>query len=231
MLDTIASFLPGPYITHKITKTMTCISSVWDTTFNHYGVKPSTSSFLDYEDIKYNREDRYIDLYDKLVYHVMNHLCPAGTSNPNSSDKVLPTADTLTLSHRNNIAMDWLRKIDPALIKIVKLEYSKDLKAGIPLAALVPDISENIEAMLHRNKTHSVNLVSSPTNENNTDTPDVSVMRVSTPPYDLVSPQPTPEDIQPDPRLHNLFHASHILANLQLSRNHFAHLALTWGKS
>ena len=129
LLDTIASFLPCPYITHKITKTMTCISSVWDTTFNHYGVKPSTSSFLDYEDIKYNREDRYIDLYDKLVYHVMNHLCPAGTSNPNSSDKVLPTADTLTLSHRNNIAMDWLRKIVPALIKIVSFQKTWRLES------------------------------------------------------------------------------------------------------
>ena len=33
LLDTIASFLPGPYITHKITKTSTSIASVWDIIF------------------------------------------------------------------------------------------------------------------------------------------------------------------------------------------------------
>ena len=75
LLDTLATFLPGPYLTHQITKTTTCMQDVWDIIWDHYGVKPSSSSFLDYDSIKLEKDERYIDLYDRLVYHTINHLC------------------------------------------------------------------------------------------------------------------------------------------------------------
>lgn len=160
LLDTIASFLPGPFITHQITKTSTSIQSIWDIIWDHYGVKPSPSSFMDYDLIKYDKEERYIDLYDKMIYHAINHLCPSGTQGSSTSGGTLAQNDRLTLSHRNLIAMDWLRRINPSLVSIVKLEYSKDLKAGLPLESLVRDISENIDAMLHRSNSPQTRMVS-----------------------------------------------------------------------
>ena len=201
LLDTLAGFLPGPYITHKITSTSTSIQSVWDIIFTHYGVQPSASSFLDYDDIKISKDDRYIDLYDKLIYHTVNHLCQAGTQGGTDSGGTLTVADTLTLSHRNHIAMDWLRRIDPSLVKIVKLEYNKDLKSGIPISALVQDISENIDAMIHRNKASAtVNMVSHPSQNLDPDpTPDPSVLRISSFPYRPRPPMANPRGYQPRP--------------------------------
>lgn len=163
LLDTLATFMPGPYITHQITKSSKCIQDVWNSIWDHYGVKPTSSSFLDYDNLKMEKDERYIDLYDKLIYHSMNHLCQAGTDGGPLAGGVLTTSDTLTLSHRNLIALDWLRRINPSLIKLVKLEYSKDLKSGIPLASLVRDIAENIDSILHRSSSElsSTNVVNS----------------------------------------------------------------------
>ena len=203
LLDTLAGFLPGPYITHKITSTSTSIQTVWDIIFTHYGVQPSASSLLDYDDIKWNKEDRYIDLYDKLIYHTVNHLCQTGTNGGTDAGGILTQPDSLTLSHRNHIAMDWLRRIDPSLVKIVKLEYNKDLKSGTPLSALVNDISENIDAMLHRNKSAgatSVNMVSSPLPTEPDPQhfmPDPSVLRISSFPYRPRAPMANPRAYQP----------------------------------
>lgn len=148
LLDTISSFLPGPYITHHITKNSTNLQSIWDCIWDHYGVKPSQSSLLDYVDLQHNKSDRYIDLFDRMIYHQMNHLCPSGTNG--GSHGTLKQDDTLTLSHKNLIALNWLQRIDPKLVGIVKTEYSKDLKSGTPLAALVKTIAENIDSLLSR---------------------------------------------------------------------------------
>ena len=183
LLDTIASFLPGPYITHQITKTATSTQSVFDIIFDHYGVKPSPSSFLDSDSIKMEKDDRYIDFYDKLVYHSINHLCTKGTDGGPSAGGELRADDNLTLSHRNLIALDWLRRINPSLIKSVKLEYSKDFKSGKPLASLVKDISENIDSLLSRHASGTSN-TSHITSEDSPPTPsDSLVNRVSSFPY------------------------------------------------
>ena len=159
LLDTISSFLPGPYITNQITKTTTNIQSVWDIIWDHYGVKPSQSSFFDYMNIARTADERYIDLYDKMIYHTQNHLCKEGTDGGPHAGGLLKKDDTITLSHRNSIALDWLKRIDPRLPSIVRTEYSKDLKSGTPLAALVKEIAENVDSLLQRysNQHTSVN--------------------------------------------------------------------------
>ena len=160
LLDTIAGFLPGPYITHQITKLSTSMNSVWDIIWDHYGAKPTQASFLDFADLAHVPGDRYIDLYDKMVYHNLNHLCQEGTKLDHS--KKLEANDPLTTSHKNLIALNWLQKINPKLIHIVKLEYSKDLKCGVPLSSLVKEIAENIDALLTRYSQSPVNMISQP---------------------------------------------------------------------
>ena len=155
LLDTLASFLPGPYITHKITKTSTNISSVWDIIWEHYDVKPSQATFLDYNELSMSSDDRPIDLYDKMIYHAINHLCPVGTDGGAHAGGVLTQADKLTLSHCNLVALNWLNKVNPKLVPVVKVEYSKDLKDGKPLSSLVKNISENMDSLLAKANTLS----------------------------------------------------------------------------
>ena len=200
LLDTVASFLPGPYITHQITKTATSTQSVFDIIFDHYGVKPSPSSFLDYDSIKMEKDDRYIDFYDKLVYHSINHLCTKGTDGGPTAGGELKVDDSLTLSHRNHIALDWLRRIDPSLIKSVKLEYSKDFKSGTPLAYLVKDISENIDSLLNRHASSSSNTSNIKSEELLPTGPlDSTVHRVSSFPYRPRPPTTNFRGNQPKP--------------------------------
>ena len=161
-LDTIAGFMPGPYITNKITQETTSIQSLWSVIKDHYGVTPSQSSFFDYMDIFPQKDERHIDLYDRMIYHSQNHLCKANTDGGPTAGGKLESDDVLTLSHKNLIALDWLRRINPRLIGIVKTEYSKQLKSGTPLAALVKDIAENVDSLLARYATNpnAINSVS-----------------------------------------------------------------------
>ena len=59
----------------------------------------------------------------------------------------------------NFVALQWLRKIDIQLIKIVKTEYSTELRSGQQLAALVPRIAPNIDPLLSRYSSSNVNKV------------------------------------------------------------------------
>ena len=56
----------------------------------------------------------------------------------------------MTISLMNFVAMDWLSKINPQLIDIVKTEYSRELRDNTQLVALVPRIASNIDALLAR---------------------------------------------------------------------------------
>ena len=81
---------------------------------------------------------------------MQNHLCAKDTDAGPAAGGKLTVNDTLTLTHRNHIVIDWMRKINPSLVRLVKLEYSRDLKSGVPLASLIKDIAENIDSILHR---------------------------------------------------------------------------------
>ena len=56
----------------------------------------------------------------------------------------------MTIGLMNFVAMDWLQKINPRLVNIVQTEYSRELRENTQLAALVPRIANNIDAMLVR---------------------------------------------------------------------------------
>ena len=57
------------------------------------------------------------------------------------------------------IALNWLRKIDPNLITIVRTEYSTKLKQGTQLAHLVPDIAPNVDNLLSRYSNSTIRMV------------------------------------------------------------------------
>lgn len=147
-LNTLAGYLPFPYLTEKIVKSSSKLEDVWDTIYDHYGVNVSSESMLDYVSIKQVSGETYRQFFDRLLSHARLHLPKANIS----VDGVTTGADgdKMTISLMNFVAMDWLNKINPQLIDIVKTEYSRELRDNTQLIQLVPRIANNIEAMLSR---------------------------------------------------------------------------------
>ena len=153
LLDTIAGFMPGPYLTAQITKHTKSIEDVFKLIWKHYDVDPTPSTFLDFDSLSLDKEERYIDLFYRMLYHSEQHLVTAGTE---VEGEIVNTTEQVTHSHKNLIALNWLKKINPSLVNIVKLEKAKDLKTGHQLHTLVHDISKNIDDWLLRHG-HEVN--------------------------------------------------------------------------
>ena len=147
LLDTICGFMPGPYLTAQITRQSKSMKDVFDFIWKHYDVEPNPCSFLDFHTLSLAAEERYIDLYYRMLYHADQHVVKAGEL----IDGVQSAADEIvTNSHKNLIALNWLQKISVHLVAIVKLEKHAELKAGKQLHTLVHDISKNIDEWLRR---------------------------------------------------------------------------------
>ena len=147
LLDTIAGFMPGPYLTAKITKHTESMESVFDVIWKHYDVDPSPSTFLDFAELKLTNDERYIDLFYRMQYHAEQHLVKRGTT---VEGNVLNADETLSHSHRNLISLNWLQSLEPNLLSIVKLEKHQDLKSGTQLHSMVQDIAKNVDEWLKR---------------------------------------------------------------------------------
>ena len=147
LLDTIAGFMPGPYLTNQITKYSKNIDDVFKLIWKHYDVDPTPSTFLDFDNLCLDKEERYIDLYYRMVYHSEQHLLGEGSQ---VEGEVIAATETLSHSHRNLLALNWLQKVNKNLVNIVKLEKSKELKNGCQLHTMVHDISKNIDEWLKR---------------------------------------------------------------------------------
>ena len=73
---------------------------------------------------------------------------------------VAAVSDKLTVSMLNMIALSWIQKTHPELLKIIRTEYSKELCENIALASLVPRISLSVDAMLLKyDKMPAINFV------------------------------------------------------------------------
>ena len=147
-LNNLAGYLPFPYLTEKIVKGSKKLQDVWDTIYDHYGVNISSESLLDYVSLKQISGETYRQFFDRLLSHARLHLPKANVT----VDGVTTGADgeKMTVSLMNFVAMDWLNKINPHLIEIVKTEYSRELRDNTQVIELVPRIANNIDAMLSR---------------------------------------------------------------------------------
>ena len=147
LLDTIAGFMPGPYLTARLTKQTTSMTTVFEVIWDHYDVSPNPSTFLDFAELCLMKEERYIDLYHRMVYHCEQHLLVRGAQ---VAGVQVQANEVITHSHKNMIALNWLRALDHNLVNIVKLEKHKELKDGQQLYTMVSDISKNIDEWLKR---------------------------------------------------------------------------------
>ena len=145
LLNTLAGYLPHSYLTDKIVTQTKNWDEVYQVIFDHYNVQVTSESLLDFESIHKNAEETHRQFYERLLQHAKQHLAPANAKVENLTNTA---ADKMTISLMNMIALQWLRKTNPALIGIVRTEYSTELRANTQLAHLVPRIATNIDSLL-----------------------------------------------------------------------------------
>ena len=140
-LNTLAGYLPFPYLTEKIIDGTTNLQQVWDIIYDHYGVSVTSETFLDYVTIKLNTGETYRRFFDRLLAHARLNL-PKASITVNGINT--GNGESMTVALMNFIALDWLNKINPHLVSIVKNDYSPELRDNVQLSDLVPRISNNI---------------------------------------------------------------------------------------
>ena len=147
LLDTISGFMPGPYLTARITTQTKSMNDVFDIIWQHYDVQPNPATYLDFANLTLQQSERYIDLYYRMLYHAEMHLLKAGTE---VDGKALTANEKMSASHKNLIVLNWIQTISPSLLSIVKLEKHKELKDGKQLCEMVNEISKNVDDWLKR---------------------------------------------------------------------------------
>ena len=147
-LNTLAGYLPFPYLTEKIVDGSTRLQDVWDTIYDHYGINITSESLLDYVTVTISDGETYRQFFDRLLSHARLHLPKANVTVEGINTGA--TGEQMTVGLMNFVALDWLRKINPQLVNIIKTEYSRELRENVQLSELVPRISTNIDALLTR---------------------------------------------------------------------------------
>ena len=147
-LNTLAGYLPFPYLTEKIVDGSTRLQDVWDTIYDHYGINITSESLLDYVTVTISDGETYRQFFDRLLSHARLHLPKANVTVEGINTGA--TGEQITVGLMNFVALDWLRKINPQLVNIIKTEYSRELRENVQLSELVPRISTNIDALLTR---------------------------------------------------------------------------------
>ena len=155
-LNVLSGFLPHSYLTSRISKDTKGWDDVWNVIYTHYNCKVSSDSFLDFESLKRESDENHLQFYERLLQHTRLHMAPNGAEV--GKMKITKT-DEMSITVMNMVALQWLRKTDPALIDIIRTEYSTDLKSGKQLANLVPIIAPNIDSLVSRYGSSSVHKV------------------------------------------------------------------------
>ena len=155
-LYTLAGFLPHSYLTDKIVKDTKSLQQCWNIIYEHYNVQVTQETFVDFESLKKEPAENYRQFYEKLLQHSRLHLAGVGAKSEHLTNT---SEDSMTISLMNHVALQWLRKIDPKLVNIIRTEYSTELRRGDQLSALVPRIAPNIDSLLARHTGESVSRV------------------------------------------------------------------------
>ena len=73
-LHTLVGYLPFPYLTEKIVNGTKNLDEVWDVVYEHYGLKLSGESFLDFVSMVQLQGETHRQFYDRLLSHARLHL-------------------------------------------------------------------------------------------------------------------------------------------------------------
>ena len=146
-LYTLAGFLPHSYLTTKIVEETRKWEDIWNLIYEHYGVNVTSETMLDFENMRQDPGENHRQFFERLLSHTRRHLAPEGAKVDLLLNK---QPDKMSISLMNIVALQWLRKINPDLIEIIKTEYSTELRSNSQLAELIPRIAPNIDSLLKR---------------------------------------------------------------------------------
>ena len=92
----------------------------------------------------------YRQFYDRMVAFVTKHLVKGHKSKASNLEGIdIPAGgDVLSASLLDLIKLQWIEKIHPDLMTIIRTEYAKELREDVSLFTLVPRKSLSIDAML-----------------------------------------------------------------------------------
>ena len=159
-LSNLEGFLSHSYLTSTLQENTKSLEDCWNVIAEHYNVQVTSETLLDFESIKKEPAENYRQFFERLLQHAKLHLAPKDAT----VDSMKNTADDkMSISIMNFVALQWLRKSNNDLIKIVKTEYATELRSGQQLAALVPRIAPNIDSLLARYSSANVSKVSTDT--------------------------------------------------------------------
>ena len=146
----LTSYMPHGYITDKVLKKSRSFESAFSIIEEHYGLVPSQETFCDLSDMSRLPGEPYRQFYDRMVAFVYKHLMQRNTTNATEVDGVqIPdNGDSMSVSMLNLIALQWISKIHPDMLTIVRTEYAKELRDNSPLSSLVPRLSLSVDALL-----------------------------------------------------------------------------------
>ena len=86
---------------------------------DHYNVKVTSESLLDFESLHKKSEDTHCQFFERLLQHTKQHLAPKNVKVENFTTT---EDEEMSISLMNMHALQWIRKTNPALIDIVKTE-------------------------------------------------------------------------------------------------------------
>ena len=146
-LKHITTYLKKPYWNTEILERSTNLQSVWKIFNEIFNIEHNADSLLDIASMKLNTSEPYSSFLARIQYHLENHLPTAGITVRNVSSG---TGESMSIMVMDLAVKDWLQKIHPGLIERVKIEYGVQIKEGIRLSALAPQIAKAIPSMLKK---------------------------------------------------------------------------------
>ena len=128
-LDNFAGYLPFRYLTQKLKSTTGSFKDVRNALYEIYGVQNSASTLLDFASMRKSPDETYRQFFERLASHVEGHIpVPGGDGIVVQGVKIEPAGEPVTVALLNQVVISWLQAIDPRLIGLVQVAYSKDLK-------------------------------------------------------------------------------------------------------
>ena len=155
-LKQLTSFLKYPYWNRRIVERTKNLKAVWEIFNEIFNIEHTADSLLDIASMKINASEPYSSFLARIQFHLENHLPSAGITVDNISSG---TGEKMTIMVMDLAVKDWLDKIHPGLIDRVKIEYGVQIKEGIRLSALAPQITKAIPSMLKKINTTKVEVV------------------------------------------------------------------------
>jgi hypothetical protein len=137
-------------LANHIIRNSTSLNHVWQIIHAHYGFQSSDARILDISLIKFESDEKYEDLYQRLAsFFEDNLLTPESVvlhHGREMDEETTPLVENLTVTM-------WLHSINPQLPALVKQRFGTELRHK-SLASIKPEISQVISSLVDelRNK-------------------------------------------------------------------------------